>query len=186
MDLGYAAQFVTYDPETGVFTWLPRDPYIYNRLQSATRFNNTYAGVRADRCSGRLGYLRVSIRLNGHNQYTLAHRLAWYMYHREEPYQIDHINGNRRDNRILNLRSVSQKENCKNLGLDSRNTSGKSGVSFCNWEGKWRAKGSVNGKRKHLGSFITKQEAIDARSKFESEMGYHPNHGARTSWVCPT
>jgi hypothetical protein len=183
MDFEYASGFVAYDSETGVFTWLKRDISIYNRLQSATRFNNTFVGKRADNLCPCTGYRRIGIRLNGYNKHIKAHRLAWFMFYGETPKQIDHINGDRSDNRISNLRSVEKEENSKNLGLSKRNTSGTSGVSFCNTRKKWCAKGLVGRTRKHLGYFSTKQEAIDARSKFETEMGYHPNHGARTGWV---
>lgn len=183
MDLEYAAGFVDYNPETGVFTWLSRDPYIYDRLQSAARFNNNYAGKRADHLCSAHGYRRVNIRLNGCGQTFKAHRLAWFMYYGEDPDHIDHINGNREDNRILNLRSVNRTENSRNQGVSKRNTSGKPGVSYCNTRQKWCAKGLVNGVRKHLGYFDTKQEAVDARSGFERKMGYHPNHGGRASWV---
>jgi len=183
VELGYAAQFVTYDPDTGRFTWRARDPSLYDRLQSATRFNNTFAGKRADSRCNCTGYRRIGIRLNGHEQHVRAHRLAWFMHYEELPEQIDHINGDRQDNRVSNLRSVNHSQNSKNAGLSKRNTSGKAGVSFCHTRKKWCAKGLVNGTRKHLGYFTEKQEAIDARARFDIEMGYHPNHGTRAGWV---
>ena len=65
------------------------------------------------------GYIRVNIPENGKNPPQIfAHRIAWFLYHGKWPEKyIDHINGNRSDNRIENLREVSHSENCKNSFL---------------------------------------------------------------------
>ena len=181
--LNLAKKFVSYDPKTGVFVWLKRDLRVYDRVQSGVRFNNKCAGKRADRICSRTGYRLIAVRINGEEHYIRAHRLAWFLVYGEEPNLIDHLNGDRSDNRIDNLRSVDQVENARNIGLSKRNTSGVLGVSYCNTRKKWCAKGLVGKTRKHLGYFDTKEAATDARKKFETGMGYHPNNGGRFGWV---
>jgi hypothetical protein len=90
-----------------------------------------------------------------------AHRLAWLYVHGEWPkHQIDHINGNKLDNRIVNLRvaTASQnKQNMKQARSDSR--SGLIGASWYASGNKWRAAIQIDGKKKHLGYFDTAEEA---------------------------
>jgi len=73
---------------------------------------------------------------------------------------VDHINGNKTDNRKDNLRVVSQSENAFNSGIRVNNTSGYKGVS--KFEDRWRARIYINGKEKHLGLFTSKEEAAKA------------------------
>lgn len=99
---------------------------------------------------------------------------------------IDHINHDRTDNRIINLRDVSQQENNRNLPLLKTNKSGVAGVCLSSQNGKWRAFIKNNGRHEYIGQFTTKQEAISARHVRERELGFHPNHGLRVtagSWA---
>ena len=84
---------------------------------------------------------------------------------------VDHINRNKRDNRICNLRAVDKSINAFNCGLRATNTSGKTGVWVRKDTNKWSAEMKKNGKRITLGSFKTKEEAISAREK--GEMKYY-------------
>ena len=79
----------------------------------------------------------------------------------------DHINRNSLDNRKCNLRPASKNENNQNHKLFNTNTSGFSGVHFVERTGKWCARITVNNKRKHLGYFINKYDAVVARLKAE-------------------
>lgn len=79
--------------------------------------------------------------------------------------EVDHINNIVNDNRAQNLRWSSHQENCFNRGIFSSNTSGSKGVSIHKKSGKWQAVISVNGKQKHLGLFINKEDAIKARAE---------------------
>jgi len=107
-----------------------------------------------------------------------AHRLIWFYFHKEWPMgEIDHINGNRSDNRIANLRDVSASENRRNSSKRNDNTSGIPGVSRHTNVNKWRAEIWVNGKSLHLGLFDTKIQAAQARKEAEIKYNYHPNHG---------
>lgn len=105
------------------------------------------------------GYIFVTL----NRRRYLAHRIAWALHYGYAPMQIvDHINGDKHDNRIKNLRLVSRRQNIQNQRLPSkRSSTGHLGVSrFKN--GKFRATINIDGKNKHLGSFNTIEEASDA------------------------
>ena len=87
------------------------------------------------------------------------------------------IKQNNTDNNITNLRLVTHLENHKNKKIASNNTSGHRGVSFCKRANKWKASIHVNQKKKHLGFFKNKEDAILVRQRAEKEYGYHENHG---------
>lgn len=126
-------------------------------------------------CINNKGYLIVSI--DG-TRYKV-HRIIYKMYYGVDPNQIDHINGVRTDNRIINLRSVDSQGNNRNKKIHSNNTSGVTGVSWHIRYEKWMAKIVVNGKAIHLGSFTEKSEAISARQDAEMKLKFHKNHGRR-------
>lgn len=178
-----ASSLVSYDPKTGEFIWLQRPVEIYDSAQSAHRFNSTFAGNRADHFDKINGYMRVGVSLNKLQKQIRAHRLAWFISNGSIPEFIDHINGNRSDNRLCNLRNVSRLENARNLGLSKLNSSGVVGVNYCNTRMKWVAKGFYNGRRKHLGYFEKFEDARHARQVFNDANGYHCNHGHRDGWV---
>ena len=75
---------------------------------------------------------------------------------------VDHINGNRLDNRKVNLRVCRLYENNRNIGISPKNTSGYKGVSFISKKRKWRAYIHIKGRQKHLGLFETAEEAAQA------------------------
>ncbi len=142
---------------------------IYNRIKRSVNVN---AGDEAG-CMNGEGYLVVKFR---GSTFSL-HRLAYAMYYGEWPEQIDHVNGDRADNRINNLRSATLQENNKNKKLPRSNTSGHMGVSWSQKAMRWTAYISVKGKNKNLGSFNDIADAIVARKTAEIENGYHENHG---------
>ena len=106
------------------------------------------------------------------------HRLVWLYYHGEFPAeQLDHINGVRDDNRLENLRAVSNAENCKNQRRRRDNTSGIVGVRWHSRNKCYPAGIQVRGKRTHLGYFDNFFDACCARKSAEITHNYHPNHG---------
>ena len=135
-----------YDALTGVFTWLKPTS------------NRVKAGARADNV-GNMGYVRVGIK----SKRYLAHRLAWFYTHGVWPEnEIDHINRNRQDNRLANLRCATSKENKRNTGVRSNNSSGITGVSWDKRRSLWRAQTRINNEKVYLGIFKTKEEAATA------------------------
>lgn len=135
---------LSYCPESGDFLWLkaPRAP--------------VELGAKAGYASGN-GYWRICFNGKGH----LAHRLAWLWMTGSWPTgTIDHIDGDRSNNRWANLRDVSNRVNSQNLrGPRSDSSSGLIGAQKWKRPDKWTSKIRVNGKRVHLGVFTTKEEA---------------------------
>lgn len=117
------------------------------------------------------GYYLVQIKKKKYK----AHHLAWLYVYGYLPERLDHINGDRLDNRIDNLREVTNQENLKNSKRFSTNTSGFTGIS--KYKDKWRAYIVVDGKQKHLGVFDDIEEAKQARLSANITYGYHQNHG---------
>jgi len=114
------------------------------------------------------GYLQVGIRTNNRPTYYLAHRLIWKMMTGADPSdQIDHIDGDKLNNRWANLRQAENGPNLWNSKLRSDSGSGFKGVTRDARRAsqkKWRAKITVHGKTHHLGWFATPVEAHSARS----------------------
>jgi hypothetical protein len=115
-----------------------------------------------------------------------AHQLVYLLEHGYIPKVIDHINHQKDDNRIDNLREVTIGENNKNLSMPSSNTSGIVGVSYNEKAKKWDAKINVDGKQKHLGYYETKEDAAQARAFYEEKFGFHKNHGAPKTETDPS
>lgn len=117
-----------------------------------------------------------------HGLVFLAHRLIWLMMTGHHPSgEIDHINGDRLDNRWVNLRDVTAFDNARNQGERKDNTSGCRGVTR-NGAG-WMARISHDGVRYGLGTFRNKADAIHTRKCAEEYLEYHPNHAKRESWT---
>ncbi len=99
----------------------------------------------------------------------LAHRLCWFLHYKKDPGNllIDHIDRNRSNNKIVNLRLVTVSENQQNIGAPKNNKLGELGVFYDKQRGKFRGRIYINGKLKHLGYFNTIEKAIEARKKAE-------------------
>ena len=171
-------QLVRYEADTGKLFWLPRDVSWFtdrwNTAQSSCRTWNTKNAGREAFSTSRRGYLCGPVL----NTVIPAHRAAWAIYYGSWPVKnIDHINGDRSDNRIYNLRDVDQSVNLKNSRMSTRNTSGVPGVYWCKTSNNWRAQIKVDGKVNYLGSFKMIEDARVARKQAEARMGFHPNHG---------
>ena len=170
--LDYLREILDYNPETGVLTWRARPIEHFKSLRSFKMWNTRYAGIEAGTNSP-ASY--KSVRLDGNS--FLTHRIAYFMHYGIEPDNIDHINHDGMDNRIENLRSVSNEENMKNRTLQSNNKSGVNGVSWFKNMNKWVAKIAVDNKDKHLGYFIDFNDAVRARKLAEIKFKFHANHG---------
>jgi hypothetical protein len=175
----FLRELLKYDPETGKLFWLPRGVHLFAAgKQPAERmcrsWNTKHVGKAAFTAVNSAGYHMGAI-LNSH---YLAHRVIWAIVHGKWPQnQVDHINGTRADNRIVNLRSVTHLENHKNCKLSTSNTSGRVGVRWRGCRSKWQARIYVDGREKHLGYFDSFEEASDARKAAEIKYDFHENHG---------
>jgi hypothetical protein len=147
-----------YDPITGVFRWR-----FGGRSHAGKKQPWSVAGTPHN-----MGYISIAV---SRNRY-LAHRLAWMYTHGEWPKQyIDHINGDRSDNRIENLRDVSHQANCENKrAVGKQNTSGFLGAGWREDRQKWRGIITINGKQKHLGFFDTAEAAHKAYLTAKREL----------------
>lgn len=135
---------LSYNPETGVFSW-----------RCASR--NTKVGAEAGHIDDE-GYRLIG--LDG--RVYRAHRLAWLVVHGQWPSKvIDHINGNRLDNRAANLRDVSISENHQNQA-NPKCANPYLGVSWQESRKKWRADICVGRVQRTIGRFDTKEAARDA------------------------
>ena len=114
----------------------------------------------------------------GDKQYV-EHRLIWCWYYGVDPgsYEVDHINGNKKDNRIENLRLVDRKGNSRNHPMKKSNKSGHTGVSWVGRLSKWRAYIYKDYKQVGLGCYDTLEEAVKVRKQAEKTLGFHKNHG---------
>lgn len=165
---------LTYDARTGVLTWKKRDMSFFDRDRTMRWWNATYAGKEAFTARVRTGSLCYK---NGSilGETYAAHRIIWKLVYGVEPELIDHINGDCTDNRIGNLRSVSNQINCQNRAMRSDNTSGVTGVTLR--RGKWRSRIFINGKDVLIGTFASFDEAVMARNKAVEESGFSNRHG---------
>lgn len=143
-----------FDPNSGEFFWI----HSRGRVKAGDR-----AGL-----VGTGGY--IMIRVLGKTY--AAHRLAWLTtYGNFPPNFLDHINRNPCDNRICNLRNVTQQENLFNKGWMTNNSSGTVGIRFRPEYNKWYSAIGVSGKQVHLGSFETEEGAKVAYQK--AKLHYH-------------
>jgi hypothetical protein len=139
------SSYLDYDLKTGIFVW---------KVKTKTSNSGDVAGNANWR-----GY--VSIWIAGKQYY--AHRLAWAFCNGSWPIgDIDHINEDKSDNRISNLRVASRSENMFNRSCNKNNTSGMKGVVFCKATNRWRAQMMVNKKSVNIGRFKTKEAAANA------------------------
>ena len=138
-------ELLTYQPETGILVW-------------RVKYGNVDAGSVAGTLSS-TGYLTVGI----DGEKFRAHRVAWALWTGKWPVQtIDHMDGNRANNRAENLRCVSQSVNMQNIRKPtSRNTSGYLGVYWSERRGGWMAALSVDKKKKRWGPYSTSDRAYE-------------------------
>lgn len=139
-------KILKYNYNTGAFTWIKR------------LSNRSIIGKSAGSLSN--GYILIMIEGKNYR----AHRLAWLYHYGYMPENgIDHINRDKSDNRIENLREVSQQCNTRNTSNFKHNTSGVKGVSWFSRTNKWIARIKVNGKEYHLGYHKDLIEAVAHR-----------------------
>lgn len=166
-------QLLRYEPEAGKLFWKERPRELFKSLTQYKTWNTRFANKEAFGISAH--QYRAGMILGTR---VLAHRVAWAIYYDAWPIgDIDHINHNRSDNRIINLRNVDRKTNGKNLSISLRNKTGFIGVHKTIYN-TFVASIKVNRKNIYLGSFKYLEEAIKARLSANEQYGFHVNHGA--------
>jgi hypothetical protein len=148
MNIEQLKERLSYCPKTGIFKW-------------NDTVKNQCKGTQAGQTTSQ-GYIRLNIE----GKKILAHRLAWaYVYGSFPKGHIDHVDRNKSNNSISNLREVSKKENAQNRGNIKGAYWHESSKLFC-------SRIQVDGKVTHLGYFKTKEEAQAAYLKAKQEL--HP------------
>lgn len=167
------ASLLHYDPDTGVFVWKPRANVqpVWNVRHAGKEAGTVHRGYRFLHCHGR----RV-----------LAHRIAWLLHYGEMPLgELDHINRNRLDNRIANLRPATRAQNQQNQRRPKLSASGFRGVE--RHHSKWHARITANGVKHHVGSFATAEEAAaaywEAARRLHGEFAYSDDRAPPAGWA---
>jgi hypothetical protein len=163
-----AARYFSYNPETGdvirIAATIRKNgrPYSKYLMKPVTR-----------NC---LGYLQASISHEGRHYTVQLHRLAWLLMTGAFPKnQIDHINGNRADNRWKNLRGVTNQQNqSAHKAVSSKATSMYRGVCFETQTGMWRVKAQFNKKAYCGGRYKNEDEAAMAYNRLAASLGFFP------------
>lgn len=177
MTIDECRRLFSYEPIAGVLIWKARPVGEFTTVRAWKIWNARFASKVA-------GTLRVTKRdryfyIHFGGRLFAAHRLIWAFVKGEVPPDlVDHINGDTEDNRIENLRCVTNAENLHNQKIRVTNKTGVTGVRWVKRYNKcWRAEIVVFGKRHSLGYFHDKESAIVARKAAEVKFGFHPNHG---------
>lgn len=190
-------RLLKYDPQTGEFCWRPRTVDTLPMMNEVerpwwsfkkrtrlvgprgvggpkgtrspewicTQWNSRWAGKPAASLKSD-GYCYIHLNYRS----ELAHRIAYKIMTGRDPVEVDHIDGNRSNNKWANLRDGTRADNMRNIRLKSNNKSGAHGVHFSKRQQKWVTTANI-------GSFNSREEAIAARKEAEKLLGFHPNHG---------
>jgi hypothetical protein len=158
IDADEVRRLLAYDPTTG-------------RFFNAVNRRRARKGAPAE-IEHNAGYRCVSIGGQKH----LSHRLVWLYLHGEWPSgDIDHIDGDKQNNRPSNLRDVPRMVNTQNVrSARANNASGLLGATFCRQTGRWASTIRINGVKTHIGRFDTAEQAHAAymRAKQQHHIGY--------------
>lgn len=143
---------LNYDSESGVLTWKTTNRYLgWDKV-------GTVAG-HEHKVNAKSGATYLVVKIDGDT--VMAHRAAWALYYGEYPELcVDHINCDKKDNRIVNLRLATLSEQQQNKPTPKNNTSGYKGVTWNEKRGEWLVRIMVEGKRKHIGWFKTAEEGF--------------------------
>lgn len=180
IDIDTLRRIVSYDPINGKLTWGRASPDMFSagkRHSAETRcaiWNSKYPGMPA------LAYMDKTRPypygdIFGEKYY--AHRVAFAIMMGRWPEMIDHIDGDKTNNRWGNLREVTVSENGMNCRRRSDNKSGATGVYFDKSRGQWAVEIAAHGKKKFVGRFRLYKDAISARKIAQLEMGFSDRHG---------
>lgn len=176
IDYETANELLFYEADTGKFYWKPRSiKWFYKGCVARTCsvWNTRFAGKEAFNNKRSDGYCQGKLL----NERYKSHRMAWLLHYGRNPSgYLDHINGDRSDNRICNLREATDiGNNGRNAKISKNNSTGYCGVTK-HWN-KFIARIGMNYERIFLGSFNTPEEANDAYQEAKKQYGYSERHG---------
>jgi hypothetical protein len=160
-----------YDSVSGKLYWRERTPDMFvsgkrNADWCCKIWNSNYAGKEANNPHN-FGYSCVSL---AGNKY-FSHRIIMFLEHEvDSKEEIDHINGNKADNRICNLRFATKSQNSMNTNNRKNNKSGVKGVHFNSYHKIWDCRMMVNKKVIHLGYYKNFNDAVNARKLAENKF----------------
>lgn len=171
-------QLLRHDTETGKLYWRERSVFFFKGTKRSPEVSCLLWNAKNANCEA-LNYINPHGYKCGRilGRAASAHRTVWKMKYGFDPDVIDHIDGNRVDNRISNLRSIVRGDNQKNMKRSKVNKSGVTGVRKMTKSEKWTATINVDFSSIHLGCFDSFGDAVKARKEAEIKYGFHPNHG---------
>jgi len=171
----YLQECFKYDKKTGSLYWKERPLHHFKNINAMkwtnSRFANSLVGNIKNTERSNTSYYITKV----NNKHYAVHRLIWEMHYGKIPdeMQIDHIDNNGINNRLENLRLVSQSLNQKNRPLQKSNKSGVNGVNWHKAAKKWQVRiVDNNGKRIDLGRYDSFEDAIIIRKTHEKKYGY--------------
>lgn len=149
IDYKYLHKFLEYNEKTGIFIW--------KKSRGGSAIKGNIAGYNRE------GYIIINLQKKNYS----AHRLAWLYTYGEWPEQyIDHIDRNKSNNAISNLRDVSPSENMQNMSNISNNSTGYTGVYYDKSRNKYVVQVKIDKKTKTIGRYVTLDEAILIRAEY--------------------
>jgi hypothetical protein len=146
-------ELLSYDPETGIFTWKVTRGWVKAGDEAGSVFNNDYVRIGID------------------EKFYKRSRLAWFYVHGVWPKElIDHKNGVKSDDRLSNLREATKAENNRNAQRFKKNATGLRGVHWRKNIGRWEARIRNGNGNIYLGYFQTKEEAHKAYCEASAKL----------------
>jgi hypothetical protein len=167
----YINENFRYEPNTGLVYWKK-----FSTTSGPKRSTKKPTGFVES-----TGYVRVFFRINNHNEKLLAHRLAWYLYYGEVPTNlIDHIDHNRSNNKIDNLRESNNSKNIRHSSIQKAKVKkrkegccigvyNKTNTTNCKLKKPYAAVHRIDKKLLYLGSYTTMVEAAKVRDEYAIE-----------------
>jgi hypothetical protein len=160
-------QLLRYEPETGELIWLERPESAFKSKRAQAISNTHRCGKTAFTTVTDTGYKMAYV--DGVSLY--AHRVIWAITTGSWPENdVDHINGDRTDNRLVNLRAATRAQNLRNTAKRADNSSGHKGVHWGKARRRWIAEIMCDGKRRQLGRFVNIEDAVSAYDQAAKEL----------------